>query len=436
MRAKTGVVVAIVLAALVAPAARGRDGAERSKADPVTGQWEAALKIPSGDVGFALDLSLRGDSVRGAILNGPDRLDLSVGTFDGTTLVLRLDEYDGQITARFVDATQTRLVGEYTRLTSRGMGKFEFSAERRTPPPARPKTPVAKSLDISGDWIMTLRDAAGKATQVDEATFAVEAIAPDRAAVTGTLIPVSGDYGLLSGAIEQGKRPRFRMSRFDGIHVTLLTGEIRDDGTMSGELASGATYRTAWTAVRKGASAADSSGLKNPFTVTTVKNPAERFAFALPSVDGKTVSLADERFRGKVVLVDIFGTWCPNCHDEAPLLVELYKKYRKDGLEIVSLAYEYTDDAARNRRQIEIFRRKYGVTFPILMAGTTAEGEIARTLPQLVNFGAYPTTVFLGRDGRVHKIHAGFSGPATGERFTHVKREFETLVRELLAEKN
>jgi hypothetical protein len=121
--------------------------------------------------------------------------------------------------------------------------------------------------------------------------------------------------------------------------------------------------------------------------------------------------------------------------DETPVLVDLYERYHKDGLEIVTLSYEYTDDAARNARQIEIFRKKYGIEYPILMAGTTAEGEIARTLPQLVGFGAYPTTIFVGRDGRVRKIHAGFSGPATGERFAEVKREFDELVRQLLAEK-
>jgi thiol-disulfide isomerase/thioredoxin len=225
------------------------------------------------------------------------------------------------------------------------------------------------------------------------------------------------------------------VSRFDGIHVTLVTGELRPDGTLAGEIASGPSYRAAWTAVRKGDVAAAGSEIKDPYSLTTVRDPGEPFAFSLPDTQGKTVSLSDPRFRGKVVVVDIFGTWCPNCHDEAPFLVELHRKYGKDGLEVVGLAYEYTDDAERNARQIEIFRKKYGIEFPLLMAGTTNDGEIARTLPQLVNFGAYPTTVFVGRDGRVRKIHAGFSGPATGARFDEVKREMEELVKALLAEK-
>jgi thiol-disulfide isomerase/thioredoxin len=132
------------------------------------------------------------------------------------------------------------------------------------------------------------------------------------------------------------------------------------------------------------------------------------------------------------MIVDIFGTWCPNCHDEAPVLEQLYRKYHSQGLEIVGLAYEYTDVNARNLRQIGIYRAKYGITFPLLLAGTTAEGQIEKTLPQLVNFGAYPTAIFLDRSGRVHAIHAGFAGPSTGEKYQEVQQRLDQLTREIL----
>jgi thiol-disulfide isomerase/thioredoxin len=406
--------------------------------DPVTGHWKASLTIPSGAVDFGLDLKLQGDRVEGAIVNGTERQKFTGGTFDGTTLTLRLDYYDGQLTAKFDGEGRTHLVGEYVRQTSKGIGRYQFQADRMAKGAmltlASGKAPAA--LDITGDWVMTVRGADGKVEEVDEATFDVRGAGRDAGYVTGTVIPVSGDYGLLAGSIALAPRPHFTMSRFDGIHVTRLVGELQADGTLAGEIASGQSYHATWTAVRKDKVAAGEPAPPDAFTLTTVKDPNEPFAFTLPDVAGKPVSLADERFRGKVVLVDIMGTWCPNCHDETPLLVDLYKKYHADGLEIVMLAYEYTPDTARNARQIEIFRKKYGIEFPILMAGTTAEGEIARTLPQLVNFGAYPTTIFVGRDGRVHKIHAGFSGPATGDRFPAVKKEMEALVRELLAERS
>jgi thiol-disulfide isomerase/thioredoxin len=290
--------------------------------------------------------------------------------------------------------------------------------------------------------VLTLRTKDGKVDEVDGAVFeqgkTLQHGNERGVAVTGTIIPVSGDYGLLAGSLwkETDGTARFLMSRFDGIHVTRFWGELLGDGTLKGELASGQSYQVTLTGVRRDVAEKRGDLPGDPFTLTTVKDPSEPFRFGgTDPVSDKPVASTDPRFTGKVVLVDIFGTWCPNCHDEAPLLQTLYKKYRKDGLEIVALAYEYTDDVARNKRQIDVFRRKYGIQFPILLVGTTAEGQIAKTLPQLQNFGAYPTTIFLGRDGRVRKIHAGFSGPATGHHFEEAKAEIEGLVRELLAEK-
>jgi thiol-disulfide isomerase/thioredoxin len=145
------------------------------------------------------------------------------------------------------------------------------------------------------------------------------------------------------------------------------------------------------------------------------------------------VTQNDPRFHGKVVLLDIFGTWCPNCHDEAPVLAGLYTQFHARGLEIVGLSYEYVDDRARSQRLLEVYRRKYSIGFPLLLAGTTDAGQIAATLPQLRNFGAYPTTIFLDRHGRVRLIHAGFSGPATG-RLDEVKQNFERTIVKLLDE--
>jgi thiol-disulfide isomerase/thioredoxin len=438
---RTALVIGLTLAALVA-ALPASGETSKGKADAISGWWDASLAIPSGDVTFGLDLQLKGDSVKGAVLNGPERQEFTSGTFDGTTLTLRFDYYDGQITAHLTTGDRAELTGEYTRQTSRGIGRYEFRAVRRPPAPKFDEAPSVASSSLAGEWVLTLRNKDGKVDEVDGAVFTQGKggpFGPERGvSVTGTIIPVSGDYGLLGGSLwkDEVGSVKFRMSRFDGIHVTRFWGEVLADGTIKGELASGQRYHVTLTGVRREVAEKAGDLPEDPFKMTTVKDPNEPFRFSgIDSVTGKTVASSDARYAGKVVLVDIFGTWCPNCHDEAPLLQNLYKKYQKDGLEIVALAYEYTDDAARNKRQIDVFRKKYGITFPILMVGTTAEGQIAKTLPQLQNFGAYPTTIFLGRDGRVRKIHAGFSGPATGHHFEEAKAEMEGLTRELLGEK-
>jgi thiol-disulfide isomerase/thioredoxin len=144
------------------------------------------------------------------------------------------------------------------------------------------------------------------------------------------------------------------------------------------------------------------------------------------------VTERDPRFRGKVVLVDIFGSWCPTCHDAAPGLVRLYRKYHARGLEIVGLAYEVTGDSAVDGRQVRRYRDKFGIPFPLLLAGINDTDAAAASLPQLHGFTSFPTTVFLGRDGRVKLVHAGFYGPATGAQHERLGRGFEEEIERLL----
>ena len=176
----------------------------------------------------------------------------------------------------------------------------------------------------------------------------------------------------------------------------------------------------------------------DPSRYTNVKNPTEPFHFAFPDLTGKMVADTDPRFAGKVVILAIGGSWCPNCHDEAPFLAELYKDYHARGLEIVALMFENDADPAIARPRVQTFIKRYNVQYPVLIAGTTQATPTSKTineaLPQLVNFGAYPTSIYLGRDGRVRSVHAGFASPATGEEHVRLKKELRELVEQLVAE--
>jgi peroxiredoxin len=180
--------------------------------------------------------------------------------------------------------------------------------------------------------------------------------------------------------------------------------------------------------------AGDEIALPPPASATKVKNLSEPFRLSFPDTSGKTVSLSDERFRHKVVIVSITGSWCPNCHDEVKVLNDLHERYHGQGLEVIGLAFEYTGETPRDVEQVKIFMKKHNVRFPMLYAGSTDEGEVEKKLPQLSGFSAYPTTIWIGRDGLVKKIHAGFEGPATGQRYVRLKAEMEEAVKDLLKE--
>jgi peroxiredoxin len=159
-----------------------------------------------------------------------------------------------------------------------------------------------------------------------------------------------------------------------------------------------------------------------------------KLEFTFPDLDGQPVSFSDPRFAGKVVIVALAGSWCPNCHDEAAFLVSLYRKYHAQGLEIVSLMYEHFGDFPQAAAATRRFRKEFGIDYTTLIAGTSDKVEASKTLPQLTGIFAFPTTIFVDRTGHVRKIHAGFSGPATGQHHEQLKQDFTTLVESLLAE--
>ncbi|MGH7657981.1 MAG: peroxiredoxin family protein, partial [Gemmatimonadales bacterium] len=215
---------------------------------------------------------------------------------------------------------------------------------------------------------------------------------------------------------------------FDGSFVYMISGKL-DGDTLRGIFHAGARTQTPWVAVRS----TGAPHLPEASSLTRA-DTSEVFTFSFPDLEGRIVSQDDPRFRGKVLVVDIFGSWCPTCHDAAPVLAGLYRKYHDRGLAMVGLAYEVTGDTAIDNRQVRRFRSKFDVPFPLLLAGINETDLTAATLPQLSGFTSYPTTLFIGRDGRVRKINAGFYGPATGARYERQIREFEEIIERLLKE--
>jgi thiol-disulfide isomerase/thioredoxin len=133
-----------------------------------------------------------------------------------------------------------------------------------------------------------------------------------------------------------------------------------------------------------------------------------------------------------VVVAIVTGTWCPNCHDEAQYLVQLYQKYRAQGLEIVALDFEEPEQQDELAR-VKAFVKKYGIEYTYLIAG--APIEMWEKVPQAVNLNTWPATFFVGRDGKVKKIHAGFAAPASGTFYDELKAEFTSTIEQLLAER-
>lgn len=397
---------------------------------PPTGLWDGTIQSKAGEVNFGIELQKNAaGALQAMLINATDRQPFSSVSFKDGVLTLRMDYYDGQLVLHAV--SPQRYEGDYARQTSKGMVNIPVVLAPHRDEAGRK---AWSGPSLAGDWVFTWPQDSG-AERTTRANFHQESTAADdgKLAVTGIIEPVSGDTGLLHGYMDQamGGQAHFHLSRFDGIHALAIDGTFEPDGTLKGNMG-GIVALDPFTAIRAtDTKTADPNVLAE--TLTHVKDPQQPFQFSGVDQCGKRLDQDSSEFKGKPLIVDIFGTWCPNCHDEAPVLEKLYRKYHAQGLQIVGLAYEYVDDTPRNLKQIEIYREKLGLTFPLLLSGTTDQGQIAKTLPQLQGFGAFPTSIFIDRSGHVHAILAGFTGPSTGEKYQQVQQRMDELVQQIVS---
>ena len=170
---------------------------------------------------------------------------------------------------------------------------------------------------------------------------------------------------------------------------------------------------------------------------TRLREGESKLNFSFNDLDGKPISINDERYRNKVVIIQIMGSWCPNCLDETKFLSDYYNKNKNRGVEVIGLAYEYSTDLERSTKSLQKFKHLFNVQYPMLITGAIAsdDSKTEKTLPQLTPIRSFPTTIFIGKKGTVREIKGTFYGPGTGKYFEAYKKEFCTIVDGLLNEK-
>jgi len=243
--------------------------------------------------------------------------------------------------------------------------------------------------------------------------------------LNGTFLTETGDYRYLEG-IKKGNL--LYLSCFDGSHAFLFTAEYLNQTLINGKFYSGSSWEENWKAIRN----ADFK-LADPEEISFLKNRDEKINFTFPDLDGKLISLSDKKFANKPVIIQLMGSWCPNCMDESTYLSSIYKQYREQGLEIVALAFEKTTDLEKAKAQVSRMQKKLGIDYSILITQQTGKEKASETLT-LNKVSAFPTTLFLNKEHKVVKVHSGFSGPATGMEYELFKQRTENLIKSLLKE--
>jgi thiol-disulfide isomerase/thioredoxin len=414
LHSAAGCLCAIVLGACN----RGAPPSAAAPAGVKPGTYRAVLQIPGGDLPFGLDLSREDSAWVGYLVNGPERVKLSETAVDGGHLEIKMPGYENRLTAV---AQGDELRGELVLDKLGGKNQHiplvaHFDQHYRFFPQSAGEFP-----NVAGRYAVTFTDDDGRSEA------AVGEFTQTNDIVGGTFLTATGDHRFLAGQVHDGD---LYLSTFDGAHVFLYKAKLSGpDAVLTGDYWSGTSYHERWSAKRDAQAA-----LPDAYSLTNLRSGVKGFEFAFPDLAGTPVTSKDAKFRNKVLVVALAGSWCPNCHDEAAFLAPFYREYRAKGLEIVSLMFEHFGDFDRAAAATERFRQHYGIEYTTLIAGISDKDEAAKKLPMLDRVYAFPTTIFIDRKGRVRKIHTGYSGPATGDHYTRFVDEFKSTIDQLLAE--
>jgi thiol-disulfide isomerase/thioredoxin len=419
---------------------------------PRLGPWRAWLDSPGGELPFGLDLHLR---VRNGefrwiaeLVNGAEKIDIPVVVWDSDerTLILDMPHYDSRLTAK-VSLDGTRLDGRWRK--RKGLDRWSdmpFHAQFFEPPlvdgvdpdpliyvpaprflpvPSTPTRPVAPLKEtLAQRWRMEFQSSKDYAVGLFQQGEQQE--------VRGTILTTLGDYRFLAGRRDG---TRLRLSCFDGAHAFLFDAQLQDSGTLAGMFYSSDNWQESWTARADPDIALPDAFMQVQLAEGIDPNaplPLEGLRYLC--TDGDEHSLAEKKLHGQVTIISLFGSWCPNCNDEAALWAELHELYYDRGLRIIGLGFELTGEADRDLKQLKRFEERWQLKHPLLLAGTANKKDAQKAFPLIAQVKSYPTALFLDHTGRVRAIHSGFAGPATGPAGERLRERYVELIEDLLAE--
>ncbi|HWA35089.1 MAG TPA: TlpA disulfide reductase family protein [Cyclobacteriaceae bacterium] len=384
-----------------------------------SGEWRGEFTV-EGNKKIPFNFSVEGGKPalpKVFLLNGEERAELDAAYINSDSVVIPVNIYDAVLIAK-VDADSLH---GYFRKNQSGKQGLRFDAARNQNFRFNVGNEgVANS--VGGKWSVNLISEKDGKTST---RYTVGLLEQKGNKVTGTILTTTGDYRYLEGVIDG---TQLRLSAFSGSSPTLIEAQLVDSLHLTGEFIS-PTGKTILQAIKS-----DTAALPDPYTLTFLKPGFDRLSFSFPNLQGEPVSLKDKKYEGKVVVLTVLGSWCPNCVDEAAFLAPWYKENKDRGIEIVGLSFERKDDFEFAKARLSTLIKKFDIQYDILFAGVSDKKIVAQKLPELNTFLSFPTTLFIDKQGKVRKVHTGYSGPATGQYYEAYVREFNDEVNTLVNE--
>ena len=378
------------------------------------GIWRGEFAFAEDKVPFNFEVTGEKDAQEVYLLNADERVLLQGLKVEHDSLVIPIELFDAV------------LIGKADSENFNGFLRKNTDSKRGTPFQAtfgethrfetEGNDPVS---NLTGKWDFEIT------TEGSEPNHAVGLLKQEGKKLTGTIMTTTGDYRYFEGLADGNQ---LLLSAFSGSSPRLIKGIVNDSTHFIAQFIS-AGGKSTITAVKN-----KDAALPDPYSLTFLKAGDSKLDFTFPDLTGKQVSLSDVKYKNKVVVVTILGSWCPNCMDENAFLSPWYKENKDKGIEIIGLAFERKDDFEFAKEKLNRFIKRYDIDYDILFAGKADKKEAGEKLPQLNAVLSFPTTFLIDKKGKVRKIHTGFTGPATGEYYDKFVKEFNSDVNQLLKE--
>ncbi len=388
---------------------------EKKPVDLKTGTWRGVIDCQGHDLPFTFDVSKRNDSLLVYLKNGAERILLDEVSIFGDSVKMVLHIFDAELRAKIEGNKLTgTFVKNYAPQANQPFSAT-FGEDYRFA-----KNSTVQTIDFSGKYQIEFKTRKGRVIP------SVGIFEQTGNHLSGSFLTPTGDYRYLEGNVVDGK---LMLSTFDGNHAYVFIATKSAD-SLKGDYYAGKLSYESFKGVKN-----ENAKMPDAESLTYLKKGYDKIDFKFPDLNHKLISPSDEKFKDKILILQIFGSWCPNCMDETKFLVPWYNENHHRGVEILGLAYERKDNFTYASERVKKAIEKMKIPYEFVIAGTNDAEKASKTLPMLNQVVGFPTTIIIGKDGKVKYIHTGFEGPGTGIYYEQFKERFNQVVNELLAER-
>lgn len=382
----------------------------------LSGKWRFVIMSQDQEIPFIVNIDQKDGSYQAFIQNAEEQILLDEFYISQDYINIPMHIFDSEFNGQFIENEMT---GTWRKNGFTPPYELVFEAKKGDFPRFDVDESVAP-MDFSGKWEVTFQNE-------DGSTYPALGIFEQNGnLLTATFLTETGDYRFLEGIVEGSK---MKLSAFDGEHAFLFQANMQSDETVTGEFWAGRSSYENWTAKRN-----ESYELRDAESLTYLKEGYEGVEFSFPDMEGNPLSFPNEKYEGKVVILQIFGSWCPNCMDETKFYVDWYNRHSNEPVEIIGLAYERSPEFEIAQPKVQRMIDKLSIPYDFVIAGVNDKAKASETLPMLSGILSFPTSIFIDKQGKVRRIHTGFTGPGTGIYYEQFVEDFNLLMDKLLNE--